>query len=229
MYKKNSVFQINGVDHSVDANYWTTTIRAMLRIFDLKGSSRTFGEKGTVGTDVANLQQKRYSGTPKKEILKWIKDNMGSILTAKASGKIYSDAVLAGIMYAEASGEIDTSLDAKSNCEKIFNPDGKGYSYSFFQINDKANGPDINARLDAGEWKSPQGATGLATTILDGKKNYLQGIGLSGDDLLKGTIAAYNQGEGNVGKLVRAGLPVDSKNPYYVSKVLKAAEEYESV
>jgi len=231
MYKKNSVFQISGVDQAISGNYWTTTVRAMLRIFNLNGKNSKFTENTTTttkGTQVADLQQKRYSGTPKKEILKWIKNNMGSILVAKASGKIYSDAVLAGIMYAEASGEIDTTLDAKTNCERIFNPDGKGYSYSFFQINDRANGPDINSRLDAGEWKSPQGATSLATTILDGKKTYLQSVGLSGDELLKGTIAAYNQGEGNVGNLVRAGLPVDAKNPYYVSKVLKAAEEYEN-
>jgi len=229
MYKKNSVFQINGVDHAVNGNYWTTTVRAMLRIFDLGAkNNKVSGDTGITGTQVANLQEKRYTGAPKKEILQWIKTNMGSILAAKSSGKIYSEAILAGIMYAEASGEIDTTQDAKTNCERIFNPDGKGYSYSFFQINDKANGSDINARLDAGEWKSPQGATSLATTILDGKKRYLQSIGLSGDELLKGTIAAYNQGEGNVGNLVRAGLPVDSKNPYYVSKVLKAAEDYEN-
>jgi hypothetical protein len=230
MYKKNSVFQISGVDQTVGENYWTTSVRAMLRIFDLGAkNSKMTGTTGVTGTEVANLQQKRYTGSPKKEILKWIKDNMGNILVAKAAGKIYSDAVLAGIMYAEASGEIDTSKDAKTNCENIFNPDGKGYSYSFFQINDKANGEDINTRLDAGEWKSPQGAASLAQTILDGKVRHLQSIGVSGDELLAGTIAAYNVGEGTVGKLFREGLPVDNKNAYYVSKVLTAAEEYEKI
>ncbi len=148
---------------------------------------------------------------------------------SKSAGKVYSESVMAGIIYAEASGEIDINQDAKTNCENIFNPDGKGYSYSFFQINDKANGADIQARLNAGEWKTPNGAASLAQTILDGKVRHLQSVGLTGDELLRGTVAAYNVGEGTVAKLYRAGLPVDGRNQYYVSKVLTVAEEYEKL
>lgn len=230
MYKVNSVFQISGIDASITENYWTTTIKAMLRIFDLKKEGETTaGTSGVTGENISTLQQKRYTGFPKKDILLWIKNNMGAILVSKSAGKVYSESVMAGIIYAEASGEIDIDQDAKTNCENIFNPDGKGYSYSFFQINDKANGADIQARLNAGEWKTPNGAASLAQTILDGKVRHLQSVGLTGDELLRGTVAAYNVGEGTVAKLYRAGLPVDGRNQYYVSKVLTVAEEYEKL
>lgn len=231
MYLRNAIFQIKGIDDTISGNFWTTKIRGLLRVFDFENPGTNIKSNETSKNTIKELQNKRWTGAPKKQVLQWIKREMGSILASKTSGTIYSESLLAGIIYAETSGIIDVDKDAKTNCSNIRNRDGKGYSHSIFQINDKANGTYINDRLNAGDWKNPSSATDLAIWILNEKKSVFQKEGLKGDELLKACVNSYNQGQGNVLNNIRSGFSIDynSFNPDYVSKVFTAKEEYEKL
>ena len=233
-YNKNSVFQISGIDHSVQSNYWTTKIRAILRVFDKSvGQIKYKQQSSQTAKDLANLNNSRWNGQPQKNILKWIKDNMGDIIVSQLlltrSFDSYPESILAGILYAEYGVFIDLDKDAKTNCE-VRNPDGNGTAHSFWQINDVANKPGwIYDRIIAGEWKSPVPATKLAIDILNEKRNSLIKVGISGNELLMGTVAAYNIGQGRIIDLYKFGKPVDSWNREYVDQVFKVSQEYERI
>ena len=65
--------------------------------------------------------------------------------------------------------------------------------------------------------------------LLNEKRNSLIKVGISGNELLMGTVAAYNIGQGRIIDLYKFGKPVDSWNREYVDQVFKVSQEYERI
>ena len=241
MYIENGVFQITGVDHSIANNYWTTTIKAMLKVSNLgvsatnvKSNSKRSGVYTPKIEQINQIMKSVNPKTPDKSVLKWIKNNMGAILSSNQSG-LYTEDILAGIMYTEASGPIYKfgvigKMDAANVCSKIINPDAGSTAYSFFQFNYNNVPSDYKKWIDGGGWKRPKEATSRAVSLLKSKETYIKSsVGLTGNDLLKVCIASYNQGEGKSVRQIKAGTSIDLINPKYVTSVLNAAEEYKKI
>lgn len=233
LYLENSVFQTTSVEHNIENNYWSTKIKAILKVTNYGITSSTVKTQ-TKGLTTEKIQQQNIivsSGRkPSKSVLQWIKDNMGTILSTYQTG-LYTPDILAGIMHTEASGPIyeygvKQKLGAYDVCSKIKNADAGSTAYSFFQFNYNGVPTDYKKWIDKGGWKRPQEAASKAVELLRRKEKYIKSsVQLNNEELLKATIAAYNQGEGNSVKQLRLGQSVFN-NQQYVNNVLTAAEEY---
>ena len=100
-------------------------------------------------------------------------------------------------------------------------PDGLGFGRGLMQIDF-----DSNQLAQTGNWQDPQANIMAGCQILANKLKYVSSHStLAGLMLIRGAVAAYNCGEGNVVKAVQAGQDVDSRtaNHNYSSDVLNRA------
>lgn len=172
--------------------------------------------------------------------IEWIKINLGPVFRAALAGRpvVYTEDWLGGIVYREVGLLIHRYAPAGMSLAEMA-PLMKGdygrrpretvaryHGYSFFQI-DVASFPLFIA---SGKWKDAAESCRFAISVLDGKRRYLRAnlLTLHGEDLDRATTAAYNCGEGNVAKVLRAGQDVDSRthNKDYSKMVWQYREIY---
>jgi len=237
MYLETSVLRVTGVDHTITKNLWTTKIKAMLAVADFNRKASTV--RGNIG-GVLKPGKVIIPTSPDltvsdKKVLKWIKNNMGPTLRRYASG-LYTEDILAGIMWTEARGPIGTfgvaqKQTAQQVCSQIKNPDASNIAYSFFQFNYNGVSNEYKNWIDGGGWKRPHEATEKAVQLLLSKEKYIRSnVSLSSQDLLKATISSYNQGEGNIVNQLKSGQTVDTlNNAQYTVNVLKGAKDYQAM
>jgi hypothetical protein len=161
-----------------------------------------------------------------EQILGWIKRNLGPIIqecitTAKAKNAqlLYTEDWLAAICCRETGGLIAryptaplkdvAALMRGDYTKRATDPEKTYHGFGFWQA-DIASFP---AFVRSGDWKDPKKACSMAIAILEGKRIYLQQHfpQLAGDALDRAITAAYNYGEGNVGKALHAGDDIDSR------------------
>jgi len=242
VYLENSVFQISGVDHSIQNNYWTTTIKALLKVSDhnVKASkikdrksntSREIEPFDTLTTGPINVNE---------SVLRWIKQNMGPLIARVVPGTIFNESLIAGLIYAEARGEIMKyynagTADAYTVNSKITNADINigNQAYTMFQFTSGRVPDYIQTWLEDGDrWKRPNEATEKAVSLLKSKQSYIQNsVSINQDDLVRASIAAYNGGEGRAVKALKNGKPLETitYDPSYLSTIYSAASEYEAL
>ncbi|HLG40459.1 MAG TPA: peptidoglycan-binding protein [Chitinophagaceae bacterium] len=156
-----------------------------------------------------------------QKMMRWIKDNLGSIINQAIAGSIYTEDWLAGICARETGflftrhanngrsfEEICPLMKGdfgkrKGEAQKIF------HGFGFWQI-DIGSFPDF---VNSGKWKDPLETARMAVSVLNGKKRFLKQKGweqkLTPVMWERAITAAYNCGEGNVNKALTNGLDVD--------------------
>jgi len=92
----------------------------------------------------------------------------------------------------------------ESNIQNILGDGGHGRG--IMQIDDRSF-PDF---ASSGQWRDPRLNILMGARVLSGKKRFLSQRGVDGDLLRRGSVAAYNSGEGNVLRAIRRGLSVDT-------------------
>lgn len=102
-----------------------------------------------------------------------------------------------------------------------------GHGRGIMQIDDRSF-PDF---ANSGASKDPRQNILKGGEILNGKRRFLSQKGISGDVLIRGSVAAYNGGEGRVLKAIRADRDVDSvtANGNYSSDVLGRSQILEEL
>lgn len=180
------------------------------------------------------------------QILGWIRTNLGPVIRdvlAKAKAKtpdlLYTEDWLAAITCRETGGLIarysneplsDVSTLMRGDYSQRHGETEKSYhGFGFWQA-DIASFP---AFVRSGDWKDPNKACFMAISILEGKRAYLQPHfpQLAGEDLARAITAAYNCGEGNVAKVLKAGENIDSRTTGkdYSKEVWEFREIYNSL
>ena len=183
--------------------------------------SLTLGKAGSLGFNPDKEPIPPQLNSDQK-MMKWIKDNLGSIMNQAIAGSMYTEDWLAG-MCARETGFLFSrfanqglAFDQISQLmkgdfgkrpgepEKIF------HGFGFWQI-DIGSFP---AFINSGKWMDPLETAKMAVKVLDGKRNFLQQKGweqkLSPVMWERAITAAYNCGEGNVNKALSNNLDVDS-------------------
>ncbi|MDP9230377.1 MAG: peptidoglycan-binding protein [Bacteroidota bacterium] len=183
--------------------------------------SLTLGKANSLGFNPDNEPQLPQLNSDQK-MMKWIKDNLGSIIKQAISGSIYTEDWLAGICaretgflfsrYVNQGFTFDqiTSLmkgdfgKRRGDAQKIF------HGFGFWQI-DIGSFPDF---VSSGKWTNALETAVMAVNVLNGKKNFLKKKGweekLSIVMWQRAITAAYNCGEGNVNKALSNNLDVDN-------------------
>lgn len=182
------------------------------------------------------------------DTLKWIKLNLGPIIqqaldNAKLKNPqlLYTPDWLAGITMRETGFLIQRYVEkggALNNIAPLMRGDytqrpgeteKQYHGYGFIQI-DIASYPDF---IRSGDWKDPLKSYSMAISVLEGKRMYLQHHfpALAGDDLDRAITAAYNCGEGNVGKVITEGHDIDIRtyNHDYSKNVWEYRRVYNSL
>lgn len=167
-----------------------------------------------------------------KQILLWIRDNLGAIISKAIFSTPYSEHILAGMCMRETGilipkkiglGELDyVSAQMLGDYGKRKNDTEKKYhGFGFWQI-DIDSFPEFVA---SGDWKDPYKCCLKAVSILEGKRKWLAQKNITED---RAIIAAYNCGEGNVWKAIKKGFDVDAYtyNKDYSKEVMRFAEIY---
>lgn len=127
--------------------------------------------------------------------------------------------VLAGILYRESRGG------------EILDDNGKGdqgHGFGLMQIDDRS----FPAFCKSESWRLPAKNVEFGATVLYMKRSYLVNhISLAGDELERAAICAYNCGEGNVEKSIKAGEDPDSRTAGkdYGKSVLQYADIYRAI
>ena len=86
--------------------------------------------------------------------------------------------------------------------------------------------------IKTNEWASPIVNIRKACMVLLEKRVYLDArLGLSEDDLLYASIAAYNAGQGNVLRAIRSGKGPDSVTAHgnYAAEVMRLSKRYKEI
>lgn len=238
IYLENSVFQVTSIDHSIDNDAWYTTIKAILKVNNFNVSAKSIrsstNRPGIYKNKIKQIKQ-IISSNVNKSVLKWIKDNMGPILSNNQDS-MFTEDILAGIIYVETRGYIykygiENKMNAAEVCSLIKNEDAGSTAYSFYQFNYSRIPKEFQQWIDRDGWKRPQEATAKAVKLLNIKHSTLKRNfpNLTREELLKLSIASYNSGEGNAIRKLSSGASIDDINPTYVSNVLNAAEEYKKL
>lgn len=96
-----------------------------------------------------------------------------------------------------------------------------GHGHGIMQIDDRSF-PEFTR---SGNWRVPRLNILKGAEVLSGKRRFLSGRGVSGADLVRASVAAYNGGEGRVLRAIRRGRPVDSVTAHgnYSADVLARA------
>jgi hypothetical protein len=183
-----------------------------------------------------------------REILKWIKTNLGFfILQAiweakrKNEGLIYTSELITAINMRETGEKIgkllgkDVSLAEMHGLMKgdynkrTADPAPCYHGFHYMQI-DVGSFPDF---VHSGDWKDPLKGYQKAIQVLEGKRIYLQSKlpHLEGEDLLRAVVAAYNCGEGRIVQVVHDGKDIDAYTYQhnYSKEVFRYRELYRSI
>lgn len=107
-------------------------------------------------------------------------------------------------------------------------PTSHGWGVGVFQIDWESHA----AFIKRGTWRDVGECMAYALEVLDNARTYLQkACGLSGDELLEASIAAYNAGAGRVARFIREEKPLDGAtfHPGYVEKIKRKADELAGV
>lgn len=174
-----------------------------------------------------------------RSTLGWIKRELGPIIrqAIEDSQTIeFDEALLAAMAYRETVGIISRYKDTHHLKElatltrgdysrRSGEAEPQYHGFSFWQI-DIDSFPDF---IKSGDWKDPYKACRKAIAVLDGKMRYIRGrVSLDKDRLYRASIAAYNCGEGNVVKVLKARQDVDSRTAHgdYSKSVLEIKALY---
>lgn len=179
-----------------------------------------------------------------RQVLAWLKKELGPVIrTAIAArpGIVYTEDWLAAMAYRETgmlfhrhipSGKDLATLSSIMRGDYSQRPgetEKQYHGYGIWQI-DIDSFPEF---VKSGKWKDPLKCCLMAIDVLDGKRSYLVKSfpALKGDQLDRATTAAYNCGEGNVAKVIRAGQDIDSRtyNKDYSAEVWRFREIYRSI
>jgi len=168
------------------------------------------------------------------QCLKWIKTNLGPVISKAIadSGPIpYTESLIAAMVMRETGIIImrnpTLSLAAMSQITRGDYGHRKGetekqyHGFGFMQI-DIASFPDF---VKSGNWKDPYKTFIQAIKVLEAKRKYL------GNVPLQAVVAAYNCGEGNVSKAIKAGKDVDTYtyNHDYSKEVWRFMGMYDTI
>ena len=199
--------------------------KAFQRFHDIQqtGSvgSLTFGKAAELGFNPDNEPQP-FKIRNDKQMMQWIKDNLGGVLQQAVAGTSYSDNWLAGMCARETGflftrhanagkpfAEVATLMRGdfgkrKNDPQKIF------HGFGFWQI-------DIDsfpAFVNSGKWTNPLATAKMAVTVLNEKRSFLKKKGweqnLSATTFERAITASYNCGQGNVDKALTKNLDVDT-------------------
>lgn len=149
-----------------------------------------------------------------KQVLRWIKRNLSSIITTALAGKktMVTEDWLAAIACREtrnlirAYAIVKTTNSFEQICELMIGDHGHGYS--FWQIDDRSY-PEF---IKSGKWKNPLNACNKAIDCLQEKASYIttrHSEWNNKQDLENAITAAYNCGQGNVVKALDAKKNAD--------------------
>lgn len=153
-----------------------------------------------------------------------IKRLYGDIIVAAVEEYRIRAEVVGAIIQRETAGGLSPYLDIRG-------PEGRGdggHGHGLMQIDDRSF-PEFCSSVD---WMQPEANIRFGTKILARKRSYIRsktvGIGFTEPELERAAIAAYNCGEGNVMKSIRAGEDVDTRtaNQNYSADVLRMADVY---
>ena len=177
-----------------------------------------------------------------RKVIAWIRHELGPIFrqalkVANCDFK-YPEEIMGGLVCRETGGIIAEHMgkmtlaqissisrgdysQRKGETEKIY------HGYGFPQI-------DIGSYREfvrSGDWKDPLKAMIMCLKVLEEKRRYIQGklSHLAGEDLLRAILAAYNCGQGNVVKVLKAGQDVDSRTAGgdYSKAILDYSTDYQ--
>ena len=171
-----------------------------------------------------------------KTTLKWVKDNLSAIIKKSiADSKTnYTEEILAGMCMRETGILIMRypTIPFVNVCQVMKGDYGQRqkdkekiyHGFSFWQI-DIDSFPDF---VKSGDWKDPYKSCMKAISVLEGKRKYLATKSITD---LRAIIAAYNCGEGNVTKAIKAGKDCDTYtyNKDYSKEVVRFSEIYKSL
>ncbi len=151
--------------------------------------------------------------------LQWIKTNLSPVIIEAVHGSVYPEDLLAGMAMRETGFKL-MQLIPKGHKPADLHTMMKGdfgkrpgeaeaqyHGFSYWQI-DIASYPEFIA---SGDWMDPLKSCKKAVSVLDEKKAYLvkQLPDLTGEALENAFTAAYNCGQRNVTKALKAKLSVD--------------------
>lgn len=156
-----------------------------------------------------------------KDILNWIKNNLGVMIREAIHNTVFAEDWLAGICCRETGFLIvryhNQGFGFEDICAKMLGDYSKRpgesakryHGYGFWQI-------DINSYPDFvnhGDWKDPFKTAQKAVSVLEEKRKYLIQKGwaqkLEATQFERAVTAAYNCGQGNVHKALSGGGDVD--------------------
>jgi peptidoglycan hydrolase-like protein with peptidoglycan-binding domain len=182
--------------------------------------SLTLGKASELGFNPENAPAVPQLNSDQK-MMKWIKDNLGTLMAEAAAGSDYSEDWLAG-MCARETGFLFTRFANQGRpfaeiCTLMRGDFGKRagesekmfHGFGFWQI-DIGSFPQFVA---SEKWKDPLETAKMAVSVLDGKKKFLSQKGWKPKlpDLMwqRAITAAYNCGEGRVNKALTENKDVD--------------------
>lgn len=171
-----------------------------------------------------------------KQLLAWIRENLGKIIREAVKGSPFSEELLAAIAARETGfliiryhnqglGFSEISQRMKGDYRKS---EGRYRGYGYWQI-DVGSYPDF---ITSGKWKDPAQTAKKAVAVLEEKSRYLESKGwkqkLTEKEFERAVTAAYNCGQGNVHKALSQGLDVDryTFNRDYSAEVFRNREIY---
>lgn len=147
---------------------------------------------------------------------------MKGIILASAQQYQWPPEIIAGIISRESRFGLLLDDEGKGDA---------GHGHGLMQIDDRSFG----AWLAANDWQDPATNIAMGVKILTDKYNYLASHGLLDDlsdtEAQQAAVAAYNCGEGNVAKVIRAGEDIDSRTAGrdYSVDVLARAGQFQEV
>lgn len=163
-----------------------------------------------------------------KECLRWISVNLGEAIRkamqdskAKNQALLYTFDWLVAMAYRETGIKIIKLIKKGFNTQDIIQnmkgdwsqrpgeKEPQYHGFGFWQI-DIASYPEF---VKSGDWKDPYKCCMKAISVLEEKRIYLQKHfpNLADESLHRAITAAYNCGQGNVAKVLRAGQDVDRR------------------
>ena len=171
-----------------------------------------------------------------RELLLWIKQNLGSYIDKAIQNTQYDEAWLGAMACRETGFIILRNFNRGMSFDDIVKNmkgdfrNGIWNGYSFWQIDIKSF-PEF---IKNGDWLDVQKSANKAIEVLNEKANYLkkyftQTFGNINFD--RAITAAYNTGQGNVEKSIKLNRDVDATtfNHDYSKEVMRMREIYEGL
>ncbi len=160
--------------------------------------------------------------------LRFIRERYGALIEASAARHGHRPEVVAGIMMRETEGGLSRWCDPQGPACLGDN----GHGHGLMQIDDRSF-PEYCA---GPEWKDPASNIEFGCGVLAGKRAYLRthlpdDLELTGGELERAAVAAYNCGEGNVRQAIERREDPDSRTTGrdYSRSVLAFAAGYRAL